>query len=75
MNTTPNPLKRVEILSLFGMGVLFLAIAVLSDPIGSNPDTGMFDLGSIGTKRLLGAFGIFFIFSGIFTLVKTKQSK
>ena len=57
-------------MGLFGIGILLLTIAVFCDPIGSSPDTGVLDLGSSGTKWLLGAFGTSFIAAGMGALVK-----
>lgn len=62
-------------MGLLGIGILLLTIAVFFDPIGSSPDTGVLDLGSRGTKWLLGAFGVSFIASGIGAIVNARNSK
>jgi hypothetical protein len=67
--------KYVEAIGLFGIGALLLAITALVDPIGGSPDTGVLDLGSGGTKWLLGTFGIFFVAAGIRALVKARIPK
>jgi predicted phage tail protein len=75
MNTPSNRSKPVEIIGLLGIGALLLAVAAFVDPVGSSPDTGVLDLGSSGTKWLLGAFGVFFIAAGIRALVKPRRTK
>ncbi len=48
-----------------GLGCFFVAIAILFDPIGPSPDTGVFDLGSTGTRCLIGLLGGVFLVAGL----------
>jgi hypothetical protein len=56
-----------------GVGLLLLVIGLFLDPIGSDPDTGIFDLGVTGTKLLIGAFGMLLLIVGIRDLFKSKH--
>ena len=58
--------------SSLGVGVVFLSLAIFFDPIGSTPETGVIDLGTTGTKVLLGAFGVFFIAGAAWVFIKNK---
>ncbi len=58
--------------SSIGIALLLLGIAFLLDPIGSDPNSGLFDLGPTGTKWLLGACGAFFLLSGLIGLFRRK---
>ena len=62
--------ETIAIWMLFGIGALLLAIAFYFDPIGTSPDSGVLDLGSVGTKRLLGCAGGFCILGGVWSLLK-----
>ena len=75
MNTPTKRSKQVEVAGLLGIGILLLVIAAFVDPIGSSPDTGVLDLGSSGTKWLLGAFGAFFVAAGTRAFFKARSSK
>lgn len=75
MNKTPKHAKTTEVIGLFGIGLLLLAIAAWFDPIGSNPDTGIIDLSPDGARLLLAAFGVFFLIGGILRLVWHKREK
>lgn len=75
MNAPAGQSKYVAVIGLFGIGALLLCVAVFVDPIGSSPDTGILDLGTRGTKWLLGAFGAVFIAAGVRTLVKAGGPK
>lgn len=73
---TPRPSSaRIEIAALLGIGALLLFIALFLDPIGSDPDTGVFDLGTRGTKWLLGIFGACFVAAGLGAMRKAKGAK
>lgn len=63
--------KRIETGSLLAIGCLLLAIAWMIDPIGASPDTGVFDLGSTGTRWLLAMFGLFFCAAGLWSWRKS----
>ena len=58
--------------SLFGIGVLFLVVAIPLDPIGSSPDSGIIDLGQTGTRWLLGGLGGVLLLGGAWVLFKNK---
>jgi uncharacterized membrane protein HdeD (DUF308 family) len=75
MDAPTNRAKNAEGIALLGIGALLLALAAFVDPMGSSPDTGVIDLGSRGTKWLLGAFGVLFIAAGIRALVKPRRTK
>jgi vacuolar-type H+-ATPase subunit I/STV1 len=69
------PSTRIEIAASLGIGVLLLCIALFLDPIGNAPDTGVFDLGTRGTKWLLGILGAGFVAAGVGALCKAKGTK
>lgn len=75
MLTPRPPSKRIEIAALLGVGALLLCIALFFDPIGSDPDTGVFDLGTRGTKWLLGILGAGFVAAGVGAMHKAKSAK
>ena len=64
--------ERVASWSLFGIGSLLLVIAILFDPIGPSPDSGIIDLGTSRTKWLLGIFGSFFLLAAIWSFLRKK---
>jgi len=72
MNESSRQQEHIAMLGLFGIGILLLVIAIFFDPIGSFPDTGLFDLGTTGTKWLLGALGAFFLVGGLWCFVRTQ---
>ena len=53
---------------LLGMALLFIGIGVFTDPIGPDPDSGIIDLGTNGTKILLIGFGISFLLGGLWAI-------
>ena len=59
---------------LFGIGLLFLVIAIFLDPIGTSPDSGAVDLGQSATKWLLGGFGAVFLLGGAWINFYNKSS-
>ncbi|RCX11750.1 hypothetical protein [Extensimonas vulgaris] len=75
MLTPRPPSKRIEITALLGIGALLLFIALFLDPIGNSPDTGVFDLGTRGTKWLLGILGAGFVAAGVGAICKAKGTK
>jgi hypothetical protein len=64
--------EKVATWFLLGIGLLLIGIALFLDPIGSSPRTGLFDLGIVGTKWLLGIFGLIFFVPGIIGLLKKR---
>jgi hypothetical protein len=64
--------ERVATWGLLGIGLLLLGIAIFLDPIGVAPDSGLFDLGSTGTRWLLGSLGCAFILRGVWTVIQKK---
>lgn len=55
-----------------GVGALLITIAVFTDPMGASPDTGVIDLGSMGTRWLLGILGGAMVLGGIWLSVREK---
>ena len=74
MNASTKTQKKIEIFGLIGIGLVLLAIALFFDPIGQSPDSGVLDLGSTGSKWLLGTFGVVFLVGGIWSFIKAKTS-
>lgn len=72
--TDPNRQQdAVATLSLIGIGLLLLSIALFFDPVGKSPDTGVFDLGTVGSKWLLGSLGGLFVLSGAWSFLKYRR--
>ena len=59
---------------LFGIGLLLIFIAILADPFGPSPDSGIIDLGVSGTRWLLGILGGAFVLGGTWTYFRRKSS-
>jgi hypothetical protein len=74
MDVSTKNQKKIEALDLIGVGFILLAIALFFDPIGQSPDSGVLDLGSTGSKWLLGMFGLIFLTGGIWSLIKARLS-
>lgn len=74
MNTSTKTQKKIEVLGLIGIGFMLLTIALFFDPIGQSPESGVLDLGSMGSKWLLGTFGLIFLVGGVWSLIKAKLS-
>jgi hypothetical protein len=74
MKSRMDKQKYVEMLGLFGMGILLIFIALFVDPMGSSPDTGLIDLGSAGAKRLFLILGLGFVGCGLGVLIKARGS-
>jgi hypothetical protein len=74
MDVSTKNQKKIEALGLIGVGFILLAIALFFDPIGQSPDSGVLDLGSTGSKWLLGTFGVIFVAGGVWSLIKAKIS-
>jgi hypothetical protein len=55
-----------------GVGLVVLVVGVWFDPIGSDPESGLVQLGVTGTKWLLGAFGGFFLLVGLWAFLRRK---
>lgn len=72
-----NPTGQRETIArrgLLGIGLLLLVIAVFLDPIGASPDSGVFDLGAVGTRWLLGGLGGALLLAGIWVRFKNRPS-
>jgi len=67
--------KYVEMLGLFGVGILLICIALLLDPIGSSPDTGVIELRSTGAKQLLGFLGVIFVVCGFVVFARRSRNR
>ncbi|MBX7228728.1 MAG: hypothetical protein K1X48_03860 [Burkholderiaceae bacterium] len=64
MSVPSQQQEKITIVSLLGIGLLLLFIAIFLDPIGSFPDSGMFDLGKNGTRWLLASLGAVLLVGG-----------
>jgi hypothetical protein len=64
--------ETVAMWGLYAIAFLLLAIATFLDPIGTSPDSGVFDLGVTGTKWLLGGLGWGFLVGGLWSSFKRK---
>lgn len=73
MKPTSNPSKRNEVLGLVTLGTFLIMLALLIDPIGASPDTGLIDLGPVGTKVLLILPGLLLLVVGLFRSVKARR--
>jgi hypothetical protein len=65
--------ERIAKWCLLGIGSLLLLIAIFFDPIGSSPDSGVINLGTTGTKWLLGIFGSASILASAWGFLKKKR--
>jgi hypothetical protein len=72
MTDTSDQQKAVAMYGVFGVGALLVVIAVFVDPVGPSPDSGVFDLGPIGTKWLLGVLGGSMVLGGSWLYVREK---
>lgn len=70
MTHQANQREMIAAWSLIAIGVLLLAIAIFFDPIGPSPDSGIVDLGAIGTKWLVGCLGGVFVAGGGWGLLR-----
>jgi len=71
-----NPNRRQDAVATSGLiaiGLLLVVIASFFDPVGESPDTGVFDLGTVGSKWLLGLLGIAFLLSGMWSFLKNRR--
>jgi hypothetical protein len=59
---------------LIAIGLLLIVIGIFFDPIDSSPDTGIIDLGPVGSKWLVGSLGSIFVLAGLWNLFK-KHSR
>ncbi|HND00326.1 MAG TPA: hypothetical protein PKW90_29640, partial [Myxococcota bacterium] len=50
---------------VLALGAFFLVLAVVVDPIGASPDSGLLDLGRTGTRGLIGLFGGVLLVGGL----------
>jgi hypothetical protein len=66
MKHSPESLRETTAAAwgALGVGLVVLVVGVFFDPIGSDPDSGLVQLGVTGTRWLLGAFGVFFLVVG-----------
>lgn len=67
--------RQPEMIGLFCVGLLLLGLAWFSDPIGSDPDSGILELSRTQAKWLLGLFGGVFVAAGIVLFVKSRRSR
>lgn len=72
MTNSTRQQKTAAMWGVFGVGALLLIIAIVVDPIGFSPDTGMIDLDPIGTRWLLGGLGALFILAGAYKIVRNR---
>jgi hypothetical protein len=54
------------------LGIFFVLVAQFGDLIGTNPDTGLFDIGAAGVRRGLQVCGAVFVVSGVWALVSNR---
>ncbi len=74
MSSPPNQTETIASWCIFLIGALLLFIAIFFDPIGSSPDTGIIDLGTVNTKWLLGGIGSVCLLIGIVALFKNRST-
>lgn len=58
MPTPTDPQEKFARIGLFGISTLLIAIGLLFEPVGESPDSGWFELGSLGTRWLIGGMGV-----------------
>lgn len=51
------------------LGIFIILLVQYIDPLGSNPDTGLFHLEASGTRKLFEFMGVFFIAIGLWLFV------
>jgi len=59
-------------LCLLGIALMFIGLGVFTDPIGPDPDSGLIDLGTNGTKILLVGFGVSFLLGGAWVIFQRR---
>ena len=74
MTTPNNQQETIAMWGLFGIGLLLIFTAMFTDPIGPSPDSGVIDLGVLGTRWLLGFLGGAFVLGGVWTYFRRKSS-
>jgi len=57
MTTPASQQEMVAKFGLFALGLVLLLVALVFDPVGTSPDSGVIDLGPSGTRWLLGGLG------------------
>jgi hypothetical protein len=60
----PKP-ARVD-WGVVAVGGVLMLVAALDNPIGADPDTGIVDLGPVGTRWLLGGGGLGLVLTGLY---------
>lgn len=72
----PNDISEPRsTIGLFFVGGLMIALALLFEPIGSNPDTGLIHLNTVQAKWLLGIMGGLFVLGGIYSARKVLRAR
>jgi nitrate reductase gamma subunit len=74
MSSPQNKTEVIASWSIFFIGALLLFIALFTDPIGTSPDTGIIDLGTVGTRWLLGGIGSVCLLVGIVALIMNRST-
>lgn len=72
MTAPTNQQEAIATWSLIAIGLMLLVIAIFLDPVGSSPDSGIVDLGSVGTRWLLGGLGGVFVLGGAWGFFKKR---
>ena len=57
------------------LGIFVILLVQYIDPVGSNPDTGLFHLGASGTRKPIEFMGVFFIAIGLWLFVWSPKRK
>lgn len=73
MIKTTSQQEKISSWSLVVIGLLLISTAVFFDPIGSSPESGVVDLGIVGTKWLLGILGGACVLGGAFFFFKRNK--
>ena len=74
MSSSSNQKEVIASWCIFLIGALLIFIAIFLDPIGSSPESGIIDLATVGTKRLLGSMGSVCVLIGIVAFIKNRSS-
>jgi len=74
LSSSSNQTEVIASWCIFLIGALLIFIAIFLDPIGSSPESGIIDLGTVGTRRLLGSIGSVCVLIGIVALIKKRST-
>jgi len=74
MSSSSNQKEVIASWCIFLIGALLIFIAIFLDPIGPSPESGIIDLATVGTKRLLGSIGSVCMLIGIVAFIKNRSS-